>query len=122
MSKSFLKTSNKKIKASFITLSDREESLISKKALFSQVTPNGFDLVLNRRDLVPSRLKFNINLNSLRKKNISLYVPAMEIDLEGTVIETMHLGKGVFKIRTEFLKEAPQYWGECLFELWPGQI
>ena len=122
MSKNHLKKSNKKVKASFITLSDGDENLIAKKALISQVTPRGFDMVLNRHDLVPSHLKFNINLNSLCKKNISLYIPSMEIDLEGTVIKTNHLGRGVFKISTEFFKEFPKYWGECLSELWPKRI
>ena len=119
MSKSVLK----KIKASFITLSDEgEDRFIAKKAFIFKVTPKGFNMVLSRHDLIPSNLKFNINLNSLCDKNISLYIPSMGIDLEGTVVKTQHLGKGIFKIQTRHFKETPKYWGECLVELWPKQI
>ena len=111
-----------KVKASLITLSGKEASLIARKALISQMTPYGFELSLHRHDLVPRVLKYNTSLNTLCSKNLSLYIPAMNMDLEGTVTTTDHLGQGVFKIQMKFLKEQASYFNECLCELWPGPV
>lgn len=111
-----------KVKASLITVSGKETNLIARKALISQMTPYGFELSLHRHDLVLKVLKYNTSLNMLCSKNLSLYIPAMDMDLEGTVITTDHLGQGVFKIQMKFLKEQSSYFNECLCELWPGPV
>ena len=108
----------KGVKAASITLSN-EENLIVKKALISQVSPAGFNLIFNYRDLVPESLKFQLHLHSLWYKNIHMYIPDMEMEMEGTVIGTRHLGTGNFEINIEFFQEVPKYWRECLFDLWP---
>ncbi len=110
---------NPYVKASCITVSDGEKDhlIVSKAAL--QMHKKGFELTVSRQDLFPPLLKYNISLNALQTKNLSLYIPSMEIDLEGTVVRTQHIGKGVFKICLEFLKESPKYYNECLLELWP---
>ena len=108
-------------KATLITLSD-EENIIIKKAFISQLTSQGFDLIVHYRDLVPTFLKSQLNLDYLLNKKLSLYIPLMEIDLEVTVISARHVGKGDFKIKTEFFIEIPQYWRECLCELWPATL
>ena len=106
------------VKAASITLSN-EDNLIVKKAVVSKVSPHGFNLTFNYRDLVPESLKFQLHLHSLWYKNIHMYIPNMEIDLEGKVIGTRHIGKGNFEVNVEFSEEIPQYWCECLFDLWP---
>ena len=111
----------KGIKAASITLSN-EDNLIVKKAFISQVSPTGFNLTFNYRDLVPESLKFQLHLHSLWYKNIHMYIPDMEMDLEGKVIGTRHMGKGNFEVNIEFFQEVPQYWGECLFDLWPKLV
>ena len=108
------------VKASCITVSDGEDQLIASRAFVSQMHKKGFELTLSRQDLFPPLLKYNINLNALHTKNLSLYIPSMEMDLEGTVARTQHMGQGTFKICLEFLKESPKYYNECLFELWPS--
>lgn len=108
------------IKAASITLSN-EENLIVKKAFVSKLSPQGFNLIFNYRDLVPESLKFQLHLHSLWYKDIHTYIPDMEMDLEGKVTGTRHLGKGIFEVNIEFFQEVPKYWRECLFELWPKQ-
>lgn len=108
-------------KATLITLSG-EENIIIKKAFISRLTSQGFDLIVHYRDLVPTFLKSQLNLDYLLDKKLSLYIPLMEIDLEVTVTNVRHLGKGDFKIKTEFFIEIPQYWRECLCELWPATL
>ena len=109
------------VKAASITLSN-EDNLIVKKAVVSEVSPHGFNLTFHYRDLVPKSLKFQLHLHSLWYKNIHMYIPDMEIDLEGKVIGTRHIGKGNFEVNVEFSQEIPQYWCECLFDLWPKFI
>lgn len=108
----------KGLKAASITLSN-EDNFIVKKAFISKVSPTGFNLTFNYRDLVPESLKFQLHLHSLWYKNIHVYIPDMEIDLEGKVIGTRHMGKGNFEVNIEFSEEVPKYWCECLFDLWP---
>ncbi len=109
------------VKASSITLSG-EENLIAKKALISQLTPECFQLILNHKDLVLPSAKYRLNLEFLHQKNLIMYIPSMEIDLEANVTNSQHLGRGVFKLNCQFFKEVPYYWRECLFELWPRHI
>ncbi|MDE0119532.1 MAG: hypothetical protein OXM55_05940 [Bdellovibrionales bacterium] len=109
------------IKACSITFSN-EENIIAKRAIISEVTTSGFKLILNYRNLVPDSLKFQLHLNTLWYKNIRIYIPDMEMDWEGKVVGTQHLGKGCFEVNIEFFQEVPNYWRECLFELWPKPI
>ena len=109
------------IKACSITLSN-EENIVVKKAIVSEVTTSGFKLILNYRDLVPESLKFQLHLHSLWYKNIHIYIPDMDMDWEGRVIGTRHLGKGNFEVNIEFFQEVPKYWRECLFDLWPKPV
>ena len=106
------------IKACAITFSKIEDILI-KKAFICEVTPKGFTLLLNSRDLVSKSLEPQLNLQTLYYKNIHIYLPDMEMDLEGTVTGTRDLGAGAFEVHIEFLPVEPTYWRECLFDLWP---
>ena len=106
------------VKTAVITLSS-EESLLARKAFISKMTPLGFNLTVQHKDLIPLTLRRGLTLNRLLNKNLSLYIPLMDIDLEVKVITTRHLGKGEFEIKTKFLTGLPAYWRECLSELWP---
>lgn len=114
-------TADKKLtfKASCISLLEEENNLIAKKAFISKVTPNGFNLKLYYKDLIPRSLRFHLNLGPLIGKKILMYIPAMNIDLEGTITKAQHIGNGHFNIHLDFFKDMPKYWCECLFELWP---
>jgi len=112
---------NKGIKATAITLSN-EENIIIKKAIVSQLNTTNFSLIFNVYDLLLPSLKYQLHLHSLWYKNIHTYIPDMEMDLEGKVIGTRHLGKGSFEINIEFFQEVPKYWRECLMDLWPKAV
>ncbi len=115
-------TANNKLtfKASCIGLSNEENSLIAKKAFISKVTPNGFNLSLYYKDLIPRSLRFHLNLSPLLGKKILMYIPAMNMDLEGIITKAHHTGNGHFNIHLNFFEDMPKYWCECLFELWPA--
>ena len=115
-------TADKKLtfKASCISLLEEENHLIAKKAFISKVTSKGFNLNLYYKDLIPRSLRFHLSLSPLIGKKILMYIPAMNMDLEGTITKAQHTGGGHFNIHLDFFKDMPQYWRECLFELWPN--
>ena len=108
----------KGVKATSIALS-YEENLIVKKALVQEVSPKGFNLIFNYQDLLIDSLKWQWDLRTLWYKNIDMYIPDMEMDLEGKVMGIKRLDKGNFEVNMEFPHNQPLYWRECLFELWP---
>ena len=111
-------TVTKGVRASSITLAN-EENLIVKKARVSHISPTGFNLTFNYRDLAAESLRFQLHLHSIWYKDIHVYIPDMEMELEGQVVGTQHLGNGNFEINIFFFQEVPKYWRECLLDLWP---
>ena len=79
----------------------------------------GFLLQLSRKDLLSKDLKENLTLDSLVGQNVVLYLPEMNLGLDGTISRTAHTGKGIFEIAVEFSDDIPDYWRECLVDLLP---
>ncbi len=80
----------------------------------------GFLLRVDRKELIPKELKGNLNMDSMIGQQVVMYLPQMNLDLDGRVIRTEHLGRGIFEIAIDFSEEVPDYWRECLIELLPG--
>lgn len=81
---------------------------------------NGF-LIEVKRDSLFDSLKDNLTLDDLLEKHIALYLPQMEIDLDGYVKRTRHTGNGDFELYIEFSEDVPDYWRDCLVELLPSE-
>ena len=75
---------------------------------------------IERKDLLPTDLKSNLSLDSLIGQQVVLFLPQMNLDLDGTVNRTAHKGKGCFEIAIEFSRDVPEYWRECLIDLLPA--
>ena len=80
----------------------------------------GFLIVVKREDLLREDLKENLNLENLKGASLSLYIPRMDLELDGTVGLSRHVGKGVFELLINFAPDTPKYWRECLMELLPA--
>lgn len=94
--------------------------LISKTGFIVDASTSGFLVLVSRKDLVPQDLKSNLSLDSLIGQKVVLYLPQMNLDLDGTVTRTAHTGRGYFEIAIEFSNDVPQYWRECLIDLLPS--
>ncbi|RME17808.1 MAG: hypothetical protein D6797_01675 [Bdellovibrio sp.] len=79
----------------------------------------GFLIRLRRQDLVPKELKQHLSLDSLVGQQVVLYLPQMNLDLDGIITRTRHIGGGVFDIGVEFSQDVPEYWRQCLVDLFP---
>jgi hypothetical protein len=95
-------------------------SLIASEGYIVDASIKGFLMVVTRKDLVPKELKENLNIDSLVGKKLCLFLPQMNLDLDGKVVRTNHIGRGVFEIALEFSEEIPEYWRECLVDLLPS--
>jgi hypothetical protein len=55
----------------------------------------------------------------LVNQRVVLFLPQMNLDLDGTVMRTKHIGKGQFELGIKFSDDVPEYWRECLIDLLP---
>ena len=94
--------------------------VIAKKGTIVDASTTGFLIQVSRKDLLPEDLKSNLNLDSLVGQQVVLFLPQMNLDLDGTVNITSHKGKGYFEIVIEFSRDVPEYWRECLIDLLPS--
>lgn len=95
-------------------------TVIAKSACIIDASTRGFMLSVKRNELLPKDLRENLSLESLVGQQMVLYLPQMNLDLDGTVTRAHHKGKGVFEIAMDFSPEVPEYWRECLIDLLPS--
>lgn len=99
-------------------------SVIGKRGVLVDASIGGLLLHIHRKHLVPDELKTNLTLQSLHGSQVALFIPQMDLDIDGSIRRTRLLSNGYFEIVIDFSPEIPQYWRECLVDLlpWPGEI
>ena len=80
---------SKGVKVTIIALAE-EEKLIMKKAFVSSLSPLGFKLIFHNRNFISEKLQ--TNFYNLWQKELYMYIPDMEIDLNGVIT-----GGAIFK-------------------------
>ena len=94
-------------------------SVVAKRGSIKDTSTKGFLLVVKRADLEVPELKDSMDLSPLVNQRVVLFLPQMNLDLDGTVMRTKHIGKGQFELGIEFSDDVPEYWRECLIDLLP---
>ena len=94
-------------------------TLIATQGYITDASTAGFLLVLSRGDLAQGELKQNLNLDPIIGQDVVLYLPQMNLDLDGTVTRATHTGRGNFEVAVKFSADIPEYWKECLMDLLP---
>lgn len=94
--------------------------VIAKEAIITDASHSGFLMLLDRKALVPKEYRDSLSLNKLVGHQVVMYLPQMNLDLDGTVTRAEHRGKGQFEIAVRFSDETPAYWRECLVDLLPA--
>lgn len=95
-------------------------TIIAKAGRIVNASTTGFLMEIHRDQLVPKDLRDTLSLDSLLGTHVALYMPQMNLDLDGTITRTMHLGKGVFAMAIDFSHDVPEYWRACLVDLLPA--
>lgn len=93
--------------------------VIAKKGHIVNASTSGFLLELSRPNLVPEEFRENLSLAPIIGQHVCLYMPHMNLDLDGTVTRAQHVGKGKFVVAIDFSFDVPDYWRECLVDLLP---
>lgn len=95
-------------------------NVLARHGAIIDASTRGFLLYIQREDLIPEELRANLSLEALVGQQLVLFLPQMNLDLDGTVTRAEHKGKGTFSIAVDFSPEVPEYWRECLIDLLPA--
>lgn len=95
-------------------------SVIAREGVIVDASQSGFLLRVERTNLIPKEFRENMNMDSLVGHQVVMYLPQMNLDLDGTITRATHKGKGNFEIAITFSPEVPEYWRGCLVELLPA--
>lgn len=98
--------------------------VIAKEGVITDASETGFLMLVERKSLVPKEYRDSLSLHNLVGHQVVMYLPQMNLDLDGTVTRAHHRGKGIFEIAVSFSPDTPIYWRECLVDLLPepGEI
>lgn len=94
----------------------KTSDIIAQQAFLFQVSPKGFYLRLDRKDL-PKKLKSNLTLHSICNRDVTMHLPQLDFGLDGTITHTRHIGRGVFELFIQFFDNVPNYWSDCLLDM-----
>ncbi|MAV91515.1 MAG: hypothetical protein CL676_08835 [Bdellovibrionaceae bacterium] len=99
-------------------------NVIASEGIIIDASQSGFLLKVDRLDLIPEDYKKNLNLNELIGDQVVMFLPQMNLDLDGTVTRALHTGRGCFEIAVTFSQDIPEYWRDCLVDLlpYPGEF
>ena len=95
-------------------------AVIAREGLIVDASQSGFLLKVERSQLLPKELRDNLSLDNLIGHQVVMYLPQMNLDLDGTIQRATHVGKGSFEIAVTFAPEVPEYWRDCLVDLLPA--
>src|SRR4051794_32176659 len=95
-------------------------AVIAREAVITDASPSGFMLSISRTNLVPKEFRENLSIRPLIGHQVVMYLPQMNLDLDGTVARADHVGKGNFELAITFSPDVPEYWRDCLVELLPA--
>jgi hypothetical protein len=94
-------------------------SVIAREGVIIDASQSGFLLRIDRKHLVPKQYKENLSLVELIGHQVVMYLPQMNLDLDGSITRAEHVGKGNFEIAVTFSQDVPEYWRDCLVDLLP---
>lgn len=93
--------------------------VLARAGQIVDASTSGLLMSLTRKDLIPKELRENLSLKDLVGQHVVMYLPQMNLDLDGTITRADHVGRGVFEIGIRFSDDVPLYWRECLVDLLP---
>lgn len=95
-------------------------SVIAREGVIVDASQTGFLVKVDRTSLVPKEYRDNLSLTNLVGHQVVMYLPQMNLDLDGTITRADHIGKGRFEIAITFSADVPEYWRGYLVELLPA--
>jgi len=84
-----------------------------------EASPSGFRIEITRDDLCDPVHRENLSLSEIEGLQISIFIPAMDLDITGVIARTRYCGGAKFELGIDYTSDAPEYWRECLCDLLP---
>lgn len=94
--------------------------VLARAGAITNASTSGLQMTIDRKDLIPKELRENLTLNDLVGQQVVMFLPQMNLDLDGTIMRADHIGRGLFNVGIKFSEEVPLYWRECLIDLLPA--
>lgn len=94
--------------------------VIAHEGVIVDASQSGFLLRVERKQLAPKEYRENLVMSNLVGHQVVMYLPQMNLDLDGTITRADHIGKGRFEIAIQFSADVPEYWRDCLVDLLPA--
>ena len=95
-------------------------SVIAHTGIIVDASQSGMLLSVERSQLVPKEYKENLTMANLIGHHVAMFLPQMNLDLDGTITRADHVGKGRFEIAITFSDDVPEYWRASLVDLLPA--
>lgn len=95
-------------------------SVIAREGVIIDASQSGFLMRIDRAHLIPKEYRENLSMHNLVGHQVVMFLPQMNLDLDGTITRAEHVGKGHFEIACTFSPDVPEYWRDCLVELLPA--
>jgi len=92
---------------------------IADGGMLVEASPSGFRLEIMRNELCDPLLRENLSLESVEGLQVSIFIPAMDLDITGIITRTKFCGDNKYEIGIDYTSDAPEYWRECLCDLLP---
>ncbi|MGE0763526.1 MAG: hypothetical protein AB7N80_09640 [Bdellovibrionales bacterium] len=94
--------------------------VLARAGQITDASTSGLQMTLERKDLVPRELRENLSLQELVGQQVVMFLPQMNLDLDGVIMRAEHVGRGTFVLGIQFSEDVPLYWRECLIDLLPA--
>lgn len=94
--------------------------VIARHGRIINASNSGFLLEIERQWIMPTELRESLSLNSTLGQSVVLFLPQMNLDLDGIITRAKHVGKGRFVVAIDFSADVPEYWRNCLVDLLPA--
>lgn len=95
-------------------------NVFASEAKIVDVSSSGYLMHISRQHFTQTELRDTLSLDAVIGHQIAMFLPQLNLDLDGTIIRAKHVGKGFFEVAVTFTPETPQFWRECLVDLLPG--
>jgi hypothetical protein len=94
--------------------------VIAKSGEIIDASTSGMLLMIDRKDFVQKQFRENLSIDEVLGQHVVMYLPQMDLDLDGRITRAEHVGKGKFEVAIQFSEDVPLYWRECLVDLLPS--
>lgn len=95
-------------------------NVFASEAKIVDVSATGYLLHVSRQHFTQPELRDTLTLDAVLGHQIVMFLPQLNLDLDGTIARAKHVGKGFFEVAVTFNPETPKFWRECLVDLLPS--